>query len=92
MLRCSAVRLDRTARTPVFCRFVISTGGRALTQSTHRDLKCMAKIATGILVLRAGKAAEWTPDIDSQFVAWLNKYVTWLTTAKIAIEEKESTK
>lgn len=52
----------------------------------------MAKIASSILLLRQGKAAEWTSDVDSQFVAWLNKYVTWLTTAKIAIEEKDSLK
>lgn len=52
----------------------------------------MAKIATGILLLRAGKAPEWTSDIDSQFNAWLSKYVVWLTTAKIAIQEKDSLK
>ncbi|THH00274.1 hypothetical protein EW026_g2231 [Hermanssonia centrifuga] len=55
------------------------------------DLKCMAKIASGILVLRIGKAAEWTSDIDDQFVAWINKYIQWVTTASIALAEKAAT-
>lgn len=52
----------------------------------------MAKIATGVLILRTGKAPEWTSDIDTQFVAWVKKYITWLTSAGIALKEKAAVK
>ncbi|OJT05906.1 hypothetical protein TRAPUB_3256 [Trametes pubescens] len=52
------------------------------------DLKCMAKLVSGVLILREGQAAEWTSDIDTQFSAWAANYTTWLTTASIALEEE----
>jgi len=55
------------------------------------DLKCMTKIVSGILILRNGKAPEWTSDLDSQFVTWVLEYITWLQTADIAIQERNST-
>ncbi|KAJ3524052.1 hypothetical protein NM688_g8630 [Phlebia brevispora] len=55
------------------------------------DLKCMAKIASGILVLRQGKAQSWTSDIDTQFQDWINKYIVWLTTNTLALQEKAAT-
>ncbi len=56
------------------------------------DLKCMAKLVSGVLILREGKAAEWTSDIDTQFSAWAANYTTWLTTASIALEEEAAEK
>ena len=55
------------------------------------DLKCMTKIASGVLLLRSGRAPEWTSDTDTQFVAWLNSYVAWLTSADLALQEKNAT-
>ncbi|KAL7284680.1 chondroitin AC/alginate lyase [Trametes coccinea BRFM310] len=55
------------------------------------DLKCMAKLVSGVLILREGKAAEWTSDIDTQLTNWTNSYIGWLTTAKIALEEESAT-
>jgi len=52
----------------------------------------MAKVTTGILVLRKGKSALWTTDLDNQMIDWTREYVTWLETAEIAIEERDSTK
>lgn len=52
----------------------------------------MAKIASGVLVLRNGKAQEWTSDVDKGFVAWINNYVGWLHTSPLALKEKNSTK
>ena len=52
----------------------------------------MAKIASGILVLRQGKATSWTSDVDTNFQSWITKYIGWLTTANIAIQEKDATK
>lgn len=52
----------------------------------------MAKVVTGIMVLRARKAPEWTADLDNKMIGWTKEYVTWLQTASIAIEEAQSTK
>ena len=58
----------------------------------RRDLKSMVKIAVGVLVLRQGKAPEWTTDIDNGFNAWIKSYIPWLQTAEIAVEEMNSAK
>ena len=52
----------------------------------------MAKVTTGILVLRKGKSTLWTTDLDNQMISWAKEYITWLETAKIAIEERDATK
>ncbi|KAI0342368.1 chondroitin AC/alginate lyase [Trametopsis cervina] len=65
--------------------------GQTGTHTGILDLKGMTKITSGVLALRAGKAAEWTSDLDGQFVDWLNKYIGWLTTANIALQEKNAT-
>lgn len=52
----------------------------------------MAKVTTGILVLRKGKSTLWTTDLDNQMIAWTQEYITWLETAEIAIEERDATK
>ncbi|KAH8100385.1 chondroitin AC/alginate lyase [Cristinia sonorae] len=64
--------------------------GQKGTHTGLLDLKSMAKIVPGVLILREGKAPEWTADLDAQFVNWTNSYLPWLTTAKLAIEEEES--
>ncbi|KAI0265333.1 alginate lyase-domain-containing protein [Gloeopeniophorella convolvens] len=55
------------------------------------DLKCMAKVATAVLVLRQGKAPEWNSTVDSGLVSWTNQYIQWLTTSSIALDEAAST-
>ncbi|KAI0696542.1 chondroitin AC/alginate lyase [Cytidiella melzeri] len=55
------------------------------------DLKSMAKIATGVLVLRNGKATEWTSDIDTQFGTWIKNYISWLQSSPISLKEKAAT-
>lgn len=52
----------------------------------------MAKIATGVLTLRAGNSTSYTPAIDQQLVAWVNKYISWLKTNGVALEEKAANK
>lgn len=52
----------------------------------------MAKVATGIQILRDAKSTVWTSDLDAKMVNWTNTYITWVTTAKIALEEKAATK
>ncbi|KAI0696536.1 chondroitin AC/alginate lyase [Cytidiella melzeri] len=54
------------------------------------DLKSMTKLTSGVLILREGKAVEWTTYIDTQFNNWLNLYIEWLETATIALQEKNA--
>jgi hypothetical protein len=65
---------------------------RWLTLRYISDLKAMAKVTTGILVLRKGKSTLWTTDLDNQMIAWATEYITWLETAESAIEERDATK
>ncbi|RDB17371.1 hypothetical protein Hypma_001833 [Hypsizygus marmoreus] len=51
------------------------------------DLKGMAKIVTGIIILRNKKSTDWTTDLDNQMNAWTKEYITWLETAPISLEE-----
>ncbi|CAK5283568.1 unnamed protein product [Mycena citricolor] len=48
------------------------------------DLRGFAKIASGILILRNSKSADWTPAMDRQFVSWCGNYINWLQTAPTA--------
>lgn len=52
------------------------------------DLHCITKIVSGILVMRAMGAQAWTATLDSAMVEWTKKYLVWLTTNPIAMEEK----
>ena len=52
----------------------------------------MAKVVSGVLMLREGQAAEWTAEINDALNNWTNEYIGWLTTAKIALEEKAAEK
>ncbi|KAJ7641334.1 chondroitin AC/alginate lyase [Roridomyces roridus] len=45
------------------------------------DLKGMAKVASGILILRKRNCTDWTDELDS------GEYITWLETNKIGTDE-----
>jgi hypothetical protein len=60
--------------------------------TTLSDLKCIAKVVSGILILRKGKSAAWTTDIDNAMNAWVGQYVGWLENTDIAIQEALATK
>ncbi|KDR76943.1 hypothetical protein GALMADRAFT_119999 [Galerina marginata CBS 339.88] len=55
------------------------------------DLKGIAKITTGILILRKGGSTAWTTDLDNQMVSWAKAYTSWLQSDPLAIDESEST-
>jgi hypothetical protein len=65
---------------------------RLLTLLSFSDLKAMAKVTTGILVLRKGNSTLWTTELDNQMIAWAGEYTNWLETAEIAIAERDATK
>ena len=52
----------------------------------------MVKVLSGVLILRDGKAAEWTNEVDSGFVTWAEAYIPWLQTNKLAVDERNSLK
>lgn len=51
------------------------------------DLKCMAKIANAVLILRKGNSIYWTSDMDQEMVNWCQSFIEWFTTYWIALEE-----
>ncbi|KAJ7868487.1 chondroitin AC/alginate lyase [Mycena leptocephala] len=61
--------------------------GQVGTHTGVLDLKSFVKIVSGILILRLRKCTDWTDDIDAQMVAWTQKYITWLETNKLGIDE-----
>ncbi|KAJ7116999.1 alginate lyase-domain-containing protein [Mycena epipterygia] len=58
-------------------------GGQVGEYEGVLDLRGFAKIASGILILRKSGNSDWTSDIDTQMVAWCNKYIQWLQTNAI---------
>ncbi|KAH7915931.1 chondroitin AC/alginate lyase [Hygrophoropsis aurantiaca] len=51
------------------------------------DLKCMAKVANAILILRNGNSPHWTQELDAGMVDWCNRFISWFTSYWIALEE-----
>lgn len=67
------------------------TGGKDGQVGSHTgilDLKPMAKIASGILMFREGNAEGWNSTFDGQMQDWVKDYIGWITTNKVALEEK----
>ena len=44
------------------------------------------------MIFRKGNATDWTPDLDSRMVSWVQQYIAWLETSDSAIQESESAK
>ncbi len=47
------------------------------------DFRGMVKVANAIQLLRAAKIPDWTTGLDSQMVAWSNKYMQWLASSDL---------
>ncbi|KAH8982367.1 chondroitin AC/alginate lyase [Lactarius hatsudake] len=73
-----------------YAQVVRGPGANTGTHTGVLDLKCMTKVVNAVLVLRAGKAPEWTDTIDSGLVNWTTTYIGWLMSNKIALEEAAS--
>ncbi|KAH9168059.1 chondroitin AC/alginate lyase [Lactarius sanguifluus] len=74
-----------------YAQVVRGPGANTGTHTGVLDLKCMTKVVSAVLVLRLGKAPEWTDTIDSGLVNWTTTYIGWLTSNKIALEEAAAT-
>ncbi|KAJ7720916.1 chondroitin AC/alginate lyase [Mycena metata] len=61
--------------------------GQVGTHTGVLDLKGMVKIVSGILILRKRNCTDWTTEIDTQLNAWTTKYIAWLETNKLGIDE-----
>lgn len=44
------------------------------------------------MIFRKGNATDWTPDLDSKMVSWVQQYIDWLETSNSGIQESESAK
>ena len=69
--------------------------GSANATGTHTgvlDLKCIAKIVSGILLLRGANSTEYTDEMDGQMAVWAGDYAGWLQSADIAMQESSSAK
>ncbi|KAF7978767.1 hypothetical protein HWV62_44802 [Athelia sp. TMB] len=55
------------------------------------DFHQMAKLVSGVLILRTGNSSAWTDSLDSQFRNWTTDYIGWVSTSPLAQEEKAST-
>jgi hypothetical protein len=51
------------------------------------DFKKMAKIVSGILILRNGSSPEWTNDLDAKMNNWTTNYISWIVGSPIAYGE-----
>jgi hypothetical protein len=73
----------------------VARGPKTSNKGSHTgvlDLKCMVKVVNAVLVLRMGKAPEWTDAIDTGLVNWTKSYIKWLTTDELALAEAAATK
>ncbi|KAK7042541.1 chondroitin AC/alginate lyase [Favolaschia claudopus] len=62
-------------------------GGQVGTHTGILDLKGFVKVVSGILILRKRKCTDWTATIDAQLVDWTKKYIEWLETNQLGIDE-----
>jgi len=72
---------------------VIRGPGKQLGDSAGvLDMETIAKIASGVAVMRMSGAAEWKYATDVGLVNWAKEMVNWLTTNEAALGEKNATK
>jgi len=51
------------------------------------DFKQMAKLTSGILILRNGSSPDWTDDLNTQMNNWTTYYIDWIVNSPIAYGE-----
>lgn len=68
-----------------------ANGGKMGAHTGVLDLHCMTKVVSAIIVMRAMGASAWTASLDTAMNAWATKYLDWLLTSPIALEEKAAT-
>ena len=56
------------------------------------DMKVIAKVVSGVELLRATGASEWSAETDSGLNNWAQNMTNWLETNELAIEEKSMAK
>ncbi|KAF7304136.1 Chondroitin AC/alginate lyase [Mycena indigotica] len=83
---------EATAMNPnlKYAQMRLGPTGQLGTFTGILDLRMMAKVVSGVLILRETKAAAWTQDIDSAFVKWCKAYINWLQTAPTAQEARDA--
>ncbi|WVQ79983.1 hypothetical protein IAT38_002084 [Cryptococcus sp. DSM 104549] len=54
------------------------------------DMTVMAKIVSGVMIMRELRPAEYLQETDDGLVEWIKAQIVWLETSPIALEEKAS--
>lgn len=56
------------------------------------DLACMAKIVSGVQVMRSIKPAEWQQETENGIMQWASEQLNWLYTSEQGLGELNATK
>ncbi|WVQ73974.1 hypothetical protein IAR50_003555 [Cryptococcus sp. DSM 104548] len=54
------------------------------------DMTIIAKVLSGVNVMKALRPAEWREETEQGFDAWVNEQITWMETSQLAMEELAS--
>jgi hypothetical protein len=75
-----------TAQTPnlEYAQMQRGPQGQIGSHTGLLDFRQMPKITSAILILRGGKSAEWTDELNTQMNNWTTSYLEWMTTSPIA--------
>jgi len=77
-----------TAQTPnlQYAQIERGPGGQAM-HTGLLDFKQMAKVTSGILILRNGSSPDWTSDLNTQMNNWTSNYINWVVHSPTAYGE-----
>ena len=56
------------------------------------DMKGMAKVVSGVMLLRELNATEYAQEVDDGLVSWAGDMVDWLETSEQGLGERNATK
>ncbi|ODO06432.1 hypothetical protein L198_01664 [Cryptococcus wingfieldii CBS 7118] len=54
------------------------------------DMTVIAKIISGVNVMKALKPAEWRQETEDGFLTWVTQQITWMETSELALQELAS--
>ncbi|WVQ72570.1 hypothetical protein IAR50_002128 [Cryptococcus sp. DSM 104548] len=84
---------DATAMNPNlnYAQVIRGPGDQLGRHTGVLDMACMAKIASGVSVMRELAPAEWSQTTDDGLATWATSQLEWLTTNELGIGEKNAT-
>lgn len=85
---------NETAMNPnlEYAQVVRGPGNQTGKHTGILDARGMTKIVSGIEVMRASGAPEWSSETENGMVSWARLHANWLETSELAMEERASPK